>query len=261
MSILFLNNFRLKIYQFARFVFLISSLTSVYGQIGLKMQSPLLKEQFGDSAGVTFPKPVLPLHNWQILTDTYVEFGKTSTALNVYDYISPDYIPRNPFELDLRGTSNYVPRQVRDELNLMMNRPRDSAFLPILPVAFLALQLASQHLLISKKTEITAQDIKGSEIALPILEHLWAESPQTLTQLFKHEDLANRYTMQQLEKHMFLLIDNKLVKTRKIENAETKYFFALDRRHYLNILKKAKEKEEALRYPESSVILSDPKSK
>jgi hypothetical protein len=120
-----------------------------------------------------------------------------------------------------------------------MRRPRDSAFLPILPVAFLALQLASQHFLISKKTEITMENIKASEPAIPVLDVLWRESPQTLSQLYKDHSINKVFTMNRLQEMLYLLIDNKLVRTRKIENAETKYFYAIDRRNYDKILKKA----------------------
>jgi len=259
MSKVFVNNYRLKIYQFALVVIFTASISSAYAQVGLKMRVPYVEKQIGDTVNVAFPNPVLPLRNWQILTDQYMEVEKTSIGVNVYDYISPDYVPRNPFELDLRGSSNYVPREVRDELNLMMNRPKDSAFLPILPVAFLALQLASQYLIINKKTEITAEDIKNSENALPVLEVLWTKSPQTLTQLFEHVDLSGRYTMRKLEEHMYILIDNKLVKTRKMENAETKYFYAIDQRHYQGILRTAKEIEEGLQYDKPSTRQLDPK--
>jgi hypothetical protein len=219
----------------------------------------LLTEQTPDTLRLQLSKPVLPLRNWHVFTDHYMEIEKSSPGLNVYDFISPDYIPRNPFELDLRGTSNYVPREVRDELNLIMNRPKDSAFLPILPVAFIALQMASQHLLLREKTEITLADIENSELALPILEKLWALSPQTLTQLYGHPDLSERYTMKRLEELVYILIDNKLVKSRKIENAETKYFTAIDKSHYQDILKRGEEQQEAALHQEPSKILSDPK--
>ena len=225
------------------------------GQIGLKIKDPTISN---DTLSLKLAEPVLPLRNWQIFNDHYIKVEKTSEGLNVYDYISPDYFPRNPFKLDLRGTSNYVPREVRDELNLIMNRPRDNAFLPILPVAFIALQMASQHLLINKSTEITAEDIQNCQIALPILEQLWEVSPQTISQLYKNPDISERYTMKRLEELVYLLIDNKLVKSRKIENAETKYFYAIDAWHYKNIIEKAKEEKEAKPYQETSIVLPDP---
>lgn len=238
-------------------IIIFASFCVTYGQIGLKVQEPLPENQYSDTLGVVFPHPVLPLWNWRILNDQYLQVEKSSDGLNVYDYISPDYMPRNPFELDLRGTSNYVPREVRDELNLIMNRPRDAAFLPILPVAFLALQLASQYLLISKKIEITADNIQNSRSALSVLEVLWAESPQTMTQMYKHPIISNSHTMNQMQDLVYLLIDNKLVKSRKIDNAETKYFSAIDKLHYENILSRARAKKEELSQPESALFGSE----
>ena len=224
---------------------LLTLLTVTYGQVGLNVQQPLTESQKSDTLSVSFPNPVLPLRNWQILSDQYMQIEKEPDGLDVYNYISPDYIPVNPFKIDLRHTSNYVPREVRDELNLMKNRPRDSAFLPILPVAFLALQLASQYLLINKKTEITAENIQNCKPALPVLELLWQESPQTLTQIYKNQELSDRFTMKELQSLIIILIDNKLIRTRKIENAETKYFSAINRRHYNDVLSLQKAKKDA----------------
>ena len=160
---------------------------------------------------------------------------KEEKGLDIYHYIRPDYLPANPFKLDLRYTSNYVPREVRDHLNLIMDRPRSGDFLPILPVAFLALQLASQYLVIRQKTEITVENVVNTKEALPVLEALWIKSPLTLTELYERQRIQDSQTMRNLERLIALLIENNLVKTRLIENDETKYFPALTRTDYQNL--------------------------
>ena len=139
-------------------IFIAYSIASA--QIGLKIPQFHLKKEVTDSTGLKFSKPILPLRDWENLSDQYIDLNNEAKMLNIYNFISPNFIPKNPFEVDFRRTSGYVPRQVRDELNLIMNRPRDSAFIPILPVAFIALQLAGQYLLLQLKTEINAEDIK-----------------------------------------------------------------------------------------------------
>ena len=193
-----------------------------------------------DSLNFHFPAPVLPLPDLQKIEYPYVELQHDSEQLNVYQYISPDFMPTNPFQVDLRNTSNYVPPMVRDELTRIMDRPKDSAFLPILPVAFIALQLASQYLLIRHKTEITVENVLNSEEAIAVLQMLWITSPQTLTELYEKQPIRDKHTMRDLERLVNLLIDNNLVRTRVIENAETKYFAALNEADY-KVLKKRAE--------------------
>jgi len=226
--------------SFLAFILIFIIVNISFAQIGL--QTPIYNiDTYSDSTRVSFPKPVLPLRNWHDPSDTYFEIKAETNKLDINQYISPNIIPRDPFKLDLRGSSYYVPRMVRDELNLIMNRPRDSAFIPILPVAFLALQLAAKYLLIQQKTEITAEDIENGRRGLPILEELWKENPQTITQLYKKQRIRDNTTMMDLQKLLELLIDNKLIKRKLIENSETKYFYALGKNKYFQIL----ERQEA----------------
>ena len=208
----------------------------VFGQIGLKNPPVFTIETVvSDSTLVTFSQPVLPLRNWSDMNDRYIDLEHPSNSLDPQKYIVPVYISDSPFSLDLRETSNYVPPMVRDELNLIMNRPKDAAFLPILPVAFLAMQLASQYLIVQKKTEITYKDIINSTDALPVLHCLWAQSPQTLTALFHCDSLQKSDTVMGLQQKLDLLIKNKLIRQRVIENAETKYFPAISKKEYDDI--------------------------
>jgi hypothetical protein len=215
------------------------SINTSSGQVGLK--SPLYNvESDSDSTGIVFPKPVLPLRNWFDPQDHFFDLTHTHTTLDINQFISPNIIPKDPFKLDMRGSSYYVPRMVRDELNLMMNRPRENAFVPILPVAFLALQLASQYLLIQLKTEITPQDIENCQEGLPILKELWKNNPQTMSELYQHKFLNDNYTMLELKRMIDILIDNKLVKRKLIENSETQYFYAIGKDQYFRLIEKGK---------------------
>jgi len=221
----------------------------VYGLIGIPASSAQIGIQIpvytiqthSDSSMVSYSKPVLPLRNWQDHSDKYFQLKQENSQLDISLYISPTILPRDPFKVDMRGTSNYVPRMVRDELNLIMNRPRDNAFVPILPAAFLALQLASKYLLVQKKTEITFQDIENGKDGVPLLKELWTDNPQTLTELYKKPDIKENYTMLELQKLVKILIDNKLVKRKLIENSETKYFYALDKIKYEQLIEKVRK--------------------
>ena len=210
-----------------------------FGQIGLK--SPLYQASIDSgTAGITFPKPVLPLRDWLNPKNNFIDFKSKTKSLEINKIISSEIIQNNPFTLDTRSTSYYVPRMVRDELNLIMNRPRDNAFVPILPVAFLALQLVRKYVLIRQKTEITAEDIENSREGLPILKELWRNSPQTLSQLYQHDILKEKYTMLELKRLIDILADNKLVKPKLIKNSETQYFYAIGKDQYSHIIEQEK---------------------
>jgi hypothetical protein len=134
---------------------------------------------------------------------------------------------------------------VRDELNLIMNRPRDNAFVPILPAALLALQLASQYLFVQRKTEITIQDIKNAQEGYPVLQALWKKNPQTISELYKISVLQQKYTMAELQRLLDVLVDHKLVKRKLIEKSETQYFYALEKIRYDFLLEKEKSDNDS----------------
>jgi hypothetical protein len=74
-------------------------------------------------------------------------------------YYSSAIMPEDPFKLDYRSSSYYIPRIVKDELNLIMNRPKDSAFMPITGITFIAAQLASKYIFIQVIIKIISENI------------------------------------------------------------------------------------------------------
>ncbi len=212
---------------------------SSYSQIGCKTPRYNL-QVFSDSSRVSFPKPVLPIRNWKDYSDQYFQLEQTTNKLDINRYISSDIIPSDPFKMDMRSSSYYVPRMVRDELNLIMNRPRDNSFIPILPAAFLAMQLASQYLFVQRKTEITTQDIINAQEGIPVLHELWKKNPQTISELYEISALQQEYTMSELQRLLNVLVDNKLVRRKLIEKSETQYFYALEKKQYDFLIDKEK---------------------
>jgi predicted transcriptional regulator len=136
----------------------------------------------------------------------------------------------NPFQMDIRTSSYYVPRMVRDELNLIMNRPRESAFVPVLGVAFIAFQLAQKYLFIRSKTTITSFDLLSAKDDLDILETLWEKSPQNIGEIYNKLPGLNP-TLPHLENRLELLQDHKLIRTRKTE-LHTLYFPAISKESF-----------------------------
>ena len=130
----------------------------------------------------------------------------------------------NPFTIDYRESSIYVPTMVRDELNLMMNRPKDSAFMPILGVAWLAYQLGSKYLEIQKKISVGRQELLNAYSAMPLLFCLWQKYPQTAHQLYDRAEIQSQMTFKQLQQKLDLLQQNNLIKRRFYTADSTQYF-------------------------------------
>lgn len=241
---------------FFQILFILSGiLTNCFGQIGLKTPQPIISYSMSDSIDFGFPKPVLPLRDWHDQSYQYMELNFDKHSLNILQFISPGFIPDNPFLIDTRGSSLYVPRRVRDELNLIMNRPKDTAFVPILPVAYLVLQMASQYLLIQNKTEIRIEDINASREAIPLLKALWIKSPQTLTELFQDQEIADSFTFRKTEIYIDMLADNKLVRPKKIGQNKMIYYPAINEDTYNMIIENAKQ--ETNNKPDSKKTLKD----
>lgn len=189
-----------------------------------------------DSIYIPLKPKILPLKDWQKFEMQKLQMEYSKAELEELNYISPLVIPRNPFELDMRGSSYYVPRMIRDELNLIMNRPRETAFVPVLTAGFIALQLAHQYLLVRNKTQITHDNLLEASEGLAIIMALWNDSPQTLTQLYEKEIYKKPMTTVEIQRTLDILIDSKLVRSKKIPEAETQYFPALTQKEMKDLI-------------------------
>ena len=154
-------------------------------------------------------------------------------------YTQPQ-MPVNQWEIDTRNSSYYTPRIVRDELNLIMNRPRETAFVPVLGAAYIAYQLAANYLIIKSKLVISATDILSCQEELPVLNELWHENPQTCSQLLQKPVLKPKYTYTELRSALARLADRNLVKIKQIENDESQYFPGISEKETRELLQAAR---------------------
>jgi hypothetical protein len=153
-------------------------------------------------------------------------------------------IPSNPLQLDYRISSSYVPIRVRNEITHIMDRPYDSNFIPAFGMALLAVKLASQFLIIQDKIKIIADNIINSRDAVYILKQLWNKSPQTSTELYDLKDIRDKLTFHELEKKISILIDNKLVKEKRIENNQIQLFPAKSKEELIDLIEKMLSEKE-----------------
>jgi len=153
-----------------------------------------------------------------------------------YRWLTP-FNRQSPFQMDTRTSSYYVPRDVRDELNLIMNRPRETAFVPVLGVAYLAYQLAQKYLFIKSKMTITSQDLLTAADKLGIIISLWNKSPQSMFEIY--DSLPGVIpTPELLEEQLERLQDSKLIRSRKADK-QTLYFPAISREVFKDKIEQA----------------------
>jgi predicted transcriptional regulator len=111
----------------------------------------------------------------------------------------------------------------------MMHRPKDNAFVPVLGVAYIAMQMVSKYLLVKNELQIKPENILNCDSQLHIIEALWSKSPQTCKELYQLENFNQKYTYKKLETEINILVDQNLVKVKRLENDEIQYFPALNR--------------------------------
>ena len=181
---------------------------------------------------------------WQNLKDWH-NYNQTELSLKYYNknsnfdknrYHPSKVMPKDPFKLDYRSGSYYVPRMVKDELNLMMNRPKDNSFVPILGVAYIAAQLASKYVFVQDKLKISNKNVFNTIDDYAILKFLWIKNPQTASQLYGKSALHEKYTLNELNIKTNNLIDNKLVKQKNLEDQELQFFPAIKKSEYKQLL-------------------------
>jgi len=216
------------------FTFLINN--SVFSQIGLS--SKLF--EISDSTKAKNTVKWLNLKEWNNYNQANLSL-KSYNSNDNFDknrYHPSNVMPKSYFDLDYRSSSYYVPRMVKDELNLIMNRPKDSALMPIMGVAYIAAQLASKYIFVQEKLKISTENVLNSIEGYEILKTLWKKSPQTSSQLYKFHVLQENFSLNELNMSINNLIDNKLIKQKNVEDKEMLFFPAISISEYEQILQR-----------------------
>jgi len=185
------------------------------------------------------PKYLLP-EDWKKLPPPKFDLNYGEHNLKSLHFYNPPVIPENPFEIDMRGHPMYTPRMVRDELNLIMNRPREQAFVPILGVAYIAYQMAVKYLSFKSKLELEIDDIFACSKHIYLLEELWESSPQTCTELYLAVKQSSALTYTKMEQNLEDMADNNLVKTKNLEDDTVQFFPAYQREQVIYVLETAR---------------------
>ncbi len=193
-----------------------------------------------EGLSVYFPAEKLSRHYGSLRFDLHeVELKYPLNSYQTFLSRSIADMTANPFTIELRESSYYVPVRVRDELNLIMNRPRDNAFFPLLGVAWIAYQLGSKYLEIQRKNIIDHDELLKACQALPLLYFLWQKYPQTAGQLYHRREVQQVMTFKQLQQELDLLQQNNLIKSRFYSPDSVQYFPNLFREGMIAIINSA----------------------
>ena len=138
-------------------------------------------------------------------------FPQKNIPKNIFTMPKP---PATPFDIDMRESSYYTPRNVQDKMDKIMNRPRSDSFMPVLAMAAFAVSVAAKQLEVEKLFELDAEDYLTPENEYEILEKLWIKAPQSLDELYLESDLQNEQTAKLLQERITSLLDKSLLKTR-----------------------------------------------
>ena len=148
-------------------------------------------------------------------------------------------MPKNQLLWDNRESSYYTPPWVRYKMAQIMNRPTPNEVLPIFPIAFIAARMALQHFEILKKITIKPEDYLIPPKYWPILKALWDKHPQTAEQLYEITEINQHRTLKILRQDLQFLVEQKLIKQRKIPNQSPEYLPAQSRGKALLLIDEA----------------------
>jgi hypothetical protein len=225
------------------FLFLTFGSNFLFTQIGLNTFSDSLKHS---------------LYNYNSL------YMRDSTSFTIEYPTPPQFIidpdnyrpSSNPFIFDNRSSSYYVPRSIRDELNHMMNRPKTADdMVSLWAVPIIAAKLAAQYIIVRQKSKIKKSDILNGAEDIKLIELLWQKWPLTINQINEKISGPDVTQYAHMEKRMQVLVDNKLVKMRKIEKSETRYYPAKTKEELAEIVRTILN-EEVLSSEEKVTLLS-----
>jgi len=176
-----------------------------------------------------------------------IEMTAPSLPKSKTAYYDPRKVmPGNSLFLDTRSSSYYVPQQVGDKLNRIMNRPSSNEVVPVFAAAVLAASIASQYINIDYELKLIAADYVLDEKYFPILAALWEQSPQTAFQLFEKDSIKKERTAVILKNELSELAELNIIKMRLQENAPKLYFPAQKKEEVKKLISGDLKKEKLL---------------
>jgi len=212
----------------------------IYIILIIMFQLNFLYPQVKDSSKVSF-KLHSTFPDYQPKNDSIKISLKYKPKLNEIQLYDPKtVIPTDPMKIDYRHHPYYTPRIVDDFINMnIMDRPPASSFVSLPTIALLAAAVAIKYISIKDKLKLTVSDYLLEDKYYPVLSALWKKSPQKAEELFLDSNIRNGRSMTMLISDLEVLVDKRLLKTKKMPKSSTEYFVVQKKEQVLELVEKS----------------------
>ena len=161
---------------------------------------------------------------------------------------------RSNFNLDYRGSSLYVPENVRDYLDYSMGRERYVPIASLLLASYLAYELYQHYgYLLWQREKDRYRGVYLDKTEIAMMEVLWKQ-PGLLTAVwygeFHHQYHMKNVPFLEFKRKIHDLDEKMMLKTRKIENEGIRYFPAISREELIRRLKEEMEQIDFANFPQ-----------
>jgi len=146
-------------------------------------------------------------------------------------------LPDNPFKVDYREGSYYIPKSVHREIELGKGRDPGIVPIPYMQAALLAYQALDKFILtpLTEQEKNSLDNLLQAESRLPILQALWTKGSQSLAELYNLKQVREKHTVLELKRELAAMIEADLLLTIGVKD-NIKYKARLSRRQMLELL-------------------------
>ncbi len=191
-------------------------------------------------------------------------YGEVRPAIPSQRVLNPAALPRidwslnqpgrSIFGLDYRGSSLYVPENVRDYLDYSMGRERYVPIASLLLASYLAYEIYQRYgYLLWQRERDRYRGVYLDETEIAMMEVLWKQ-PGLLAPVwygeFHHQYHLKNVPFLEFKRKIHDLDEKIMLKTRKIENEGIRYFPAISREELIRKLKEEMKQIDFANFPQ-----------
>lgn len=196
----------------------------LYCMHGLNAQTDTSAVKDSALSPIILPVPGLKaLPQWNKAPQISIEHNKQAqTPPNFqFNFSMPD----NPFEVDTRGSSYYVPREIHRQIELGKGRDPDTVPIPYMYAAYLAFRALDAYVLtpLSQGEKQQVEDYLNAEKDFTLLRALWNSGGKSMADLYKMKEIHKSRSAMELKQALARLVINDLLAIRISGSSEIYY--------------------------------------
>ncbi len=229
-------------------IFLLS--TGIFGQTdSTQADSTILP-------GLRPARPMLPLSTFDpkdITINLYHQHRQKSPSTFNFNYKIPD----DPFKIDYREGSYYIPESVHREIELGKGRDPGTIPIPYMQAALLAYQVLDKFIItpLTEQEKNNLDHLLQAETRLPILQALWTKGSRSLAELYSLKQVRAKHSVLELKRELAAMIEADLLSVSGV-NDDIKYKAWLSRRQMLELLTRYLADEQYSETPQYNKALA-----